>query len=73
MIQERVRAGLARAKDAGKRLGRPPLPQEKEDAIRAALADGLSIRKAAAKFHVNPSSVQSIKHPFGAGGGVIAN
>jgi DNA invertase Pin-like site-specific DNA recombinase len=73
MIQERVRAGLARAKDAGKRLGRPPLPKEKEDAIRAALADGLSVRKTAAKFHVNPSTVQSIKRPFGAGGGVIAN
>src|SRR5215475_6873633 len=42
MIQERVRAGLARAKDAGKRLGRPPLPDEKRDAIRAALAGGLS-------------------------------
>ena len=28
MIQERVRAGLARAKDAGKRLGRPPLPKD---------------------------------------------
>ena len=38
MIQERVRAGLARAKSEGKRLGRPTIPQEKEDAIRAALS-----------------------------------
>src|SRR5262245_48846503 len=67
MIQERVRAGLARAKDSGKRLGRPPLPKEKEDAIRAALRGGLSVRKTAAKFRVNPSTVQSIKRPFGAG------
>src|ERR1700704_3942148 len=37
MIRERVRAGLARAKAAGIRLGRPSIPQEKEDAIRAAL------------------------------------
>jgi DNA invertase Pin-like site-specific DNA recombinase len=73
MIQERVRAGLARAKDAGKRLGRPPLPKEREDAIRAALAGGLSVRKTAAKFHVNPSTVQNIKHPFGIGGAIIAN
>ena len=65
MIQERVRAGLARAKDAGKRLGRPPLPKEKEDAIRAALAGGLSIRKTATKFKVNPSTVQRVTRPFG--------
>jgi len=64
MIQERVRAGLARAKDAGKRLGRPPLPKEKEDAIRATLAGGLSVRKTAAKFKVNPSTVQNLKRPF---------
>src|SRR5262245_46464823 len=64
MIQERVRAGLARAKSEGKRLGRPPLPKDKEDAIRAALAGGLSVRKTAAKFKVNPSTVQSVKRPF---------
>jgi DNA invertase Pin-like site-specific DNA recombinase len=64
MIQERVRAGLARAKDSGKRLGRPPLPKEKEDAIRAALAGGLSVRKTAAQFKVNPSTVQNISRPF---------
>ena len=67
MIQERVRAGLARAKDAGKRLGRPRTPRATEDAIRAALKGGLSVRKTAAKFKVNPSTVQSIKHPFDAG------
>ena len=30
MIQERVRAGLARARDEGKRLGRPPLPRTRK-------------------------------------------
>src|ERR1700724_1924428 len=30
MIQERVRAGLARAKSEGKRLGRPPIAPELE-------------------------------------------
>jgi DNA invertase Pin-like site-specific DNA recombinase len=64
MIRERVRAGLARAKDAGKRLGRPPLPQEKEDAIRGVLAGGLSVRKTAARFKVSPSTVQNISRPF---------
>jgi DNA invertase Pin-like site-specific DNA recombinase len=37
IIQERVRAGLARAKAAGTNLGRPTIPQAKEAAIRAAL------------------------------------
>ena len=32
MIQERVRAGLARARSEGKRLGRPPIPVDLEKA-----------------------------------------
>jgi Resolvase, N terminal domain len=36
MIQERVRAGLARARSEGKRLGCPPIPAKTEAAIRAA-------------------------------------
>src|SRR6201984_1454354 len=36
MIQERVRAGLRRAKDEGKRLGRPPIPAKLENAITGA-------------------------------------
>src|SRR3979411_1438956 len=40
IIQERVRAGLQRAKREGKRLGRPPLAVETQEAIRAALANG---------------------------------
>jgi DNA invertase Pin-like site-specific DNA recombinase len=64
IIQERVRAGLRRAKREGKRLGRPSLPAETQEAIRTALAGGLSIRKTAAQFHVDPSTVQNIKRPF---------
>jgi hypothetical protein len=40
MIQERVRAGLARAKDEGKTLGRPKIDPATEKAIRAALSKG---------------------------------
>jgi DNA invertase Pin-like site-specific DNA recombinase len=36
IIQERVRAGLARARSEGKRLGRPPIAPELENRIRAA-------------------------------------
>ncbi len=67
MIQERVRAGLARAKSEGKRLGRPPIPAKLEDAIRAALAEPgrPGVRKIAERFGVDPSTVQRISRPFG--------
>jgi DNA invertase Pin-like site-specific DNA recombinase len=65
MIQERVRAGLARAKAAGAKLGRPRIPQETEDAIRAALRKSgrPGVRKIAAQFGVDPSTVQRISRP----------
>jgi DNA invertase Pin-like site-specific DNA recombinase len=65
MIKERVRAGLARAKAAGTKLGRPSLPQAKEDAIRAALSQAgrPGVRAIAARFGVDPSTVQRISRP----------
>jgi len=64
IIQERVRAGLQRAKREGKRLGRPPIADKLAERIRAVLAGGMSARKTAAKFDVNPSTVQRVAHPF---------
>jgi len=64
MIQERVRAGLRRAKDDGKRLGRPRIARQLEERILAALKAGETIRGVADRFDVNPSTVQRIKHPF---------
>jgi DNA invertase Pin-like site-specific DNA recombinase len=64
MIQERVRAGLRRAVDEGKRLGRPRIDSDLEQRIRDALKAGETIRGIAAKFNVNPSTVQRIKSPF---------
>jgi DNA invertase Pin-like site-specific DNA recombinase len=66
MIQERVRAGLARAKSEGKRLGRPPIDPALEKRIREALAapDRPGVRKIAARFRVNPGTVQRISRPF---------
>jgi DNA invertase Pin-like site-specific DNA recombinase len=66
MIQERVRAGLARAKSEGKRLGRPPISTDLENSIRAALrAPGRKegVRKIAARFGVDPGTVQRISRP----------
>jgi DNA invertase Pin-like site-specific DNA recombinase len=62
MIQERVRAGLARAKDEGKTLGRPKTDAATEKAIRAALSKGdTGMHKIAAQFGVGTGTVQRIK------------
>jgi DNA invertase Pin-like site-specific DNA recombinase len=66
MIQERVRAGLTRARSEGKRLARPPIAPKLEAAIRAALAEPgrPGVRKIAERFNVNPGTVQRISRPF---------
>jgi DNA invertase Pin-like site-specific DNA recombinase len=62
MIAERVRAGLARARAEGKRLGRPKVNGEVETAIRAALKrkDRPGVRQIAASFGVSAGTVQRI-------------
>jgi DNA invertase Pin-like site-specific DNA recombinase len=65
MIQERVKAGLARARAAGKRLGRPKVETD-EKGILAAIAGGLSIRKVASQFDVTPAKVQRLISQAGA-------
>ena len=69
MIRERVRAGLARARAEGTRLGRPTIAQATEDAIRAALSQPgrPGVRKIAARFGVDPGTVQRISRPLGVG------
>lgn len=61
MIVERVKAGLSRARSQGKRLGRPSLSAEKEDAVRRLLSSGAGIVKAAKLAGVGVSAVQRIK------------
>jgi DNA invertase Pin-like site-specific DNA recombinase len=62
IIQERVRAGLRRAVSEGKQLGRPRLVADIERRISMALKarkeTGDSVRKIAARFGVDPSTVQ---------------
>ena len=53
-IQERVRAGLARARREGKRLGRPP---RRITARELEMTNGLSTRTAARELRVSPSQV----------------
>jgi DNA invertase Pin-like site-specific DNA recombinase len=67
MIQERVRAGLARARAEGKTLGRPPIPEKTERAIQAALGkkDRPGLRKLAALHGVGVGTVQRISRELG--------
>jgi DNA invertase Pin-like site-specific DNA recombinase len=78
MIQERVRAGLKRARGEGKRLGRPPLAPELKERIEAALrtpgrTEG--VRKIAERFGVSPDTVQRLStevRPFEAAASAAA-
>ena len=60
MIQERVKAGLERARQEGKRLGRPPLPEAIKKRIVWCRQQGYSFRKTAAKTNVSLSTVQRV-------------
>jgi DNA invertase Pin-like site-specific DNA recombinase len=62
MIQERVRAGLARARSEGKTLGRPRIAEKTERAILAALSnkDRPGVRQIAASLGVGVGTVQRI-------------
>lgn len=60
MIQERVKAGLARAKANGKTLGRPNVANAVRDRVLVAKRDGLSVRRIAQEMGVSVGTVQGI-------------
>ncbi|MES2786147.1 MAG: recombinase family protein [Pseudomonadota bacterium] len=61
LLVERTQAGLARAKDEGKRLGRPvSYNEDKKAAVRQAVRSGDSIRMAAKKWGLSAGTVQRI-------------
>ena len=60
MIKERVRAGLNRARAAGKTLGRPTVGATKERAIRTARKKGKGIKAIARDVGVGVSVVQRV-------------
>lgn len=57
IIVERVRAGIARARAKGKRLGRPPGSGIDAGQVQRLLAEGLSTRAVAAKLGIGVGSV----------------
>ncbi len=60
MIQERIHAGLARARREGKRLGRPKVGKKTERAILAARAEGKGINRIATDLSVGSSTVRRV-------------
>ena len=60
MIQERVHAGLARARAQGKRLGRPKVSRKTERAILTARASGKGINRIASDLSVGSSTVRRV-------------
>jgi DNA invertase Pin-like site-specific DNA recombinase len=62
MIQERVRAGLARARAEGKRLGRPSaMTRAKEREIRKLLSQKIGVVKIGRTLGIGTGTVQRIK------------
>ena len=74
IVQERVRAGLKRAKSEGKQLGRPRIAPEMEERIRKALATPgrPGVRVIDKQFGVDPGTVQRISRPFEGGASAVA-
>jgi DNA invertase Pin-like site-specific DNA recombinase len=60
MIQERVNAGLARAKAEGKKLGRPTVGGDVEAKVRELRDTGMGILKVARTLGIGVSAVQRI-------------
>lgn len=67
MIQERVRAGVARAKANGQRLGRPPLAEDRPKVYREILSlrrEGLGMNAIAKRIGVSSKTVWSVLRPL---------
>jgi DNA invertase Pin-like site-specific DNA recombinase len=66
MIVERVKAGLARARSQGKRLGRRPVNENVVERIREQLARGSGIIKTARLIGCGVGTVHRVKRELGA-------
>lgn len=61
-LSQAIRHGQAKARAAGKKIGRPAIPVRVVVRIQAALALGEGVRPIARKFGVAPASVINIRH-----------
>ena len=60
MVQERVKAGLERARAKGKRLGRPPVPPIQIEKIRKLRTEGMTLTAIAKKTGVSVGKVLQV-------------
>lgn len=60
MIQQRVKAGLVRAKASGKQLGRPRINDAKRASVVALKKEGMPIRAIASETGVGVGTVHRI-------------
>lgn len=67
MIQERVRAGLERAKAQGTRLGRPRVSKKTERAIIKARAEGWGVNRIAKELRCGSGTVRRVLSASAAG------
>src|SRR6266849_2044254 len=63
ILRERVRAGLAHARQQGKRLGRPPSASHQAAQVRTLFRDGLSKSEVARRLNIGRTSVRRILSP----------
>ena len=63
ILRERVRAGLAQARQNGKRLGRPPSASHQAAQVRELYRDGLSKSEVARRLSIGRTSVRRILSP----------
>lgn len=61
MTRSRIMAGMARARNQGRRIGRPRMSIRREGEIEAMLRTGRGIRATATALHVGVDKVQAIK------------
>ncbi len=60
ILRKRVRAGIAQARQQGKRHGRPPTARRKAPQVRKLFADGLNKRAIARQLAIGRTSVRRI-------------
>lgn len=59
--QQKARAGQIRAREAGVRFGRPPVPDSTIERVRIALAQGHGVRPTARRMGISPARVSAEK------------
>ncbi len=61
IINENVKAGVARAKEKGVRFGRPPIKVRRKERIKSKLVEGKSIRETAKELKESVGTVSRIR------------